>query len=246
MDAIEILGLRKSPRRSSVTGRERPLDGRTGTGLLPVVPHSLHRRGALDRAFRRAQATGLEGDYFEFGLYRGSSFAHAEGRARRHLPRSPMRLFGFDSFRGLPPLTTLEAATGEFNEGQFACSLPQVCANLDRRGVDWSRIRLIKGWYEDSLTEELKGRLRPRPVAVALIDCDLYLSTVSVLAFLAGLLQEGSILLFDDWDCFGGQDQMGERRAFHEFLSANPRFAPEKWIRFGRRGQGFIMHLGPR
>ena len=34
---------------------------------------------------------------------------------------------------------------------------------------------------------------------VTLIDCDLYKSTLSVLAFLEDLLQEGSMLLFDDW-----------------------------------------------
>jgi O-methyltransferase len=213
--------------------------------IRTVLPNSLHRRGALEKSFQRARAATVEGDYFEFGLYRGSAFAHAVRVARRHLPASPMRFFGFDSFQGLPPLTGVDRTSGEFSQGQFACALDDVRAKLDGK-VDWSRVHLIEGWFEDSLTQELKDHLRPAPVAVTLIDCDLYRSTLSVLAFLEDLLQEGSMLLFDDWNCFGRQDHMGERRAFREFLEERPRFTPEKWIRFGRRGQAFIMHVGAR
>jgi hypothetical protein len=154
-----------------------------------------------------------------------------------------MRLFGFDSFRGLPPPMGLERATGEFLEGDFACALPEVRQNLDRRQVDWSRVHLVEGWFDETLNDALKAALRPAPVAVALIDCDLYRSTISVLEFLGDLLQQGSILLFDDWDCFGGRDHMGERRAFAEFLQRSSRFVAEPWIRFGRRGQGFVIHV---
>ena len=212
-------------------------------GLRTIIPHAAHRRGALVKTFRRVRATGLSGDYFEFGLYRGSTFAHAQRTAERHLPSSGMRFFGFDSFQGLPEPTGIDMATGEFGEGDFACTVEDVRAELDRRRVDWSRVHLIEGWYEDSLTDQLKAKLGTQRVAVALVDCDLYRSTVLVLGFLESLLQEGSILLFDDWDCFGRSDHMGERRAFREFLLANPRFTSEKWIRFGRRGQGFVMHL---
>jgi hypothetical protein len=210
-----------------------------------LVPHAFHRRGALDRSFRRIRTEQLRGDYFEFGIYRGSTFAHADRLARRHLLSSSMRLFGFDSFQGLPSPTGIEGATGEFLEGDFACALPEVRENLDRRGVDWSRIHLVEGWFDETLNDNLKETLRPAPVAIALIDCDLYRSTLSVLEFLEDLLQQGSILLFDDWDCFGGRDHMGERRAFAEFLQTSTRIVAEPWIRFGRRGQGFVIHIDP-
>jgi len=213
--------------------------------LRRFVPHAFHRRGALERSFARVRDENLQGDYFEFGIYRGSTFARAERLARRHFQRSSMRLFGFDSFQGLPSPTGSEGATGEFLEGDFACSLPEVRANLGRRGVDWSRIHLVEGWFDETLNDDLKATLLPAPVAIALIDCDLYRSTLSVLDFLGDLLQQGSILLFDDWDCFGGMDHMGERRAFAEFLQASTGFVAEPWIRFGRRGQGFVIHVDP-
>ncbi len=187
------------------------------------------------------RSTGLEGDYFEFGLYRGSNFSAAQRLAARYGLAPEMRFFGFDSFQGLPEPAGVDIA-GEFRKGDYACSRAEVTAKLHSRGVDWERVHLVEGWYEESLTPTLKSALDPSKVGVALVDCDLYESTVPVLRFLASLLQEGSILLFDDWNCFDRSDQKGERRAFREFLIENPQLAAERWLTFGRRGQAFVMH----
>ncbi|MEO8293426.1 MAG: TylF/MycF/NovP-related O-methyltransferase [Actinomycetota bacterium] len=211
------------------------------TKLRAQIPSVPHRRIALAKSFSRMRSTHLRGDYFEFGLYRGASFSVAHRLAGRYRLGPQMRFFGFDSFQGLPEPAGVDVA-GEFRKGDYACSRAGVTATLNRRGADWSRIHLVEGWYDRSLTEELKRSLAPAKVGVALVDCDLYESTVPVLRFLTSLLQEGSILLFDDWDCFGGSEQKGERRAFREFLEENPRFAAERWIRFGRRGQAFVVH----
>ncbi len=200
-----------------------------------------HRRMALSKSLRRMRKSNLRGDYFEFGLYRGSSFSAAQRLAGRYRLASEMRFFGFDSFQGLPEPAGVDVA-GEFRKGDYACSHAEVTATLEKRGVDWTRIHLVEGWYDQSLTAELKSDLVPGQVGVALVDCDLYESTVPVLQFLASLLQEGSILLFDDWNCFHRSDQKGERRAFREFLEEDPRFLAEEWIGFGRRGQAFILH----
>ena len=200
-----------------------------------------HRRMALSKSFKRMRTSNLRGDYFEFGLYRGASFSAAQRLARRYHLASEMRFFGFDSFQGLPEPAGVDV-TGEFRKGDYACSHAEVTATLEKRGVDWARIHLVEGWYEQSLTTRLKRDLVPGQVGVALVDCDLYESTVPVLRFLASLLQEGSILLFDDWNCFDRSDQRGERRAFREFLTEDPRYVAERWIRFGRRGQAFVLH----
>ena len=63
----------------------------------PSVPH---RRMALASSLRRMRSSNLRGDYFEFGLYRGSSFSAAHTLSRRYGLASEMRFFGFDSFRG--------------------------------------------------------------------------------------------------------------------------------------------------
>jgi len=205
---------------------------------VPLVPH---RRMALAKSLRRMRTSSLRGDYFEFGLYRGHNFSAAQRLAQRYRLAPEMRFFGFDSFQGLPEPVGVDVA-GEFRKGDYACSRPEVMATLERGRVDWARIHLVEGWYHQSLTAKLKSTLAPGQVGIALVDCDLYESTVPVLRFLASLVQDGSILLFDDWNCFDRSDQKGERRAFREFLAVNPRFAAERWISFGRRGQAFVLH----
>lgn len=190
------------------------------------------------------RTSDLQGDYYEFGLFRGQSFAAAHRLARRHRLASDMRFFGFDSFQGLPQPDGFDAA-GEFRKGDYACSRAEVTATLEKRRVDWSRIQLVEGWYDQTLTPNLKSALAPGKVGIALVDCDLYESTVPVLRFLTSLIQDGSIILFDDWNCFDRSDQKGERRAFREFLVNNPQFAAQKWISFGRRGQAFVLHKDP-
>jgi glycosyltransferase involved in cell wall biosynthesis len=203
---------------------------------------------AVAQSLALASSRDLPGDYYEFGLWRGHSFWHAQ-QAARGLGLSSMRFWGFDSFAGLPeaegneePPPGHDATRGGVKKGAFSCSKDQVITNLTNFGVDWARTTLIEGWYDQSLTPTLKQSLGLRPVAVALVDCDLYVSTVPVLAFLADLLQEGSILLFDDWNLFGASDAMGERKALREFLEAHPNWTAETYITFGWHGQAFIMH----
>ena len=77
--------------------------------------------------------------------------------------------------------------------------------------------------------------------ALVMIDCDLYQSTVPVLGFLADLLQDGTVVLFDDWFCFGESEDNGEPRAFREFLAEHPEWSAEPFVRFPAYGQGFVM-----
>ena len=90
------------------------------------------------------------------------------------------------------------------------------------------RLRTVRGFYDRSLTPELAARLRPKKAAVVYIDCDLYESTVPVLAFVREFLQPGTVIVFDDWNCFLGDPERGERRAWAEFTARYPelRFVP--------------------
>jgi hypothetical protein len=195
---------------------------------------------AVQRCLQRMAAVGPAGDYYEFGLYRGYSFWYAQ-RAAGALGLNQMQFFGFDSFRGLPAPEGPDSETMEFRQGDYACGRTQVETYLTRYGVDWSRTHLIEGYFDASLQPELKQSLGMRSAAVVLVDCDLYSSTVSVLEFIRGLLRDGSILLFDDWNCFDKSDELGERRAFREFLERHPSWRAEPYISFGWHGQAFVL-----
>jgi hypothetical protein len=201
--------------------------------LTPDTPPALYA------SLRRLVQTGVSGDYYEFGLYRGFTLWFAQQAAARW-GLNEMRFIGFDSFRGLPEPRG-QADGQEFATGDYACDRATVIGHLSRFGVDWARTSLVEGYFDSSLALGTVTGDDKRRVAIALIDCDLYTSTVPVLEFLEGRLQDGSLLLFDDWNCFGKSDDHGERRAFREFLRRYPRWVAEPLFAFGWHGQAFAI-----
>lgn len=196
---------------------------------------------ALDQAMARIAEQGLIGDYYEFGLYRGYTFWYAQKAADQH-GNGSMRFFGFDSFEGLPEVEGADRSSGVlFFAGDYSCGREDVERHLRDHGFDWSRAALVEGFFDRSLTDEVKARHSMGPAAIAMIDCDLYQSTVPVLSFLDGLLQEGTVLLFDDWRCFDEAAERGEPRAFREFLAAHPEWQAHQLFDFGTDGRAFTV-----
>lgn len=209
---------------------------RSPAPLSPGAPN------ALREAFAEAkERTGGDvGDYYEFGIFRGGAFSAAQA-ACRELGIQSTHFYGFDSFQGLPPVEGIDETDGLFYEGQFAASKEAVMRNLSRNGVDWDRTTLIEGFFSDSLTDEAKQQHPFRSVGVALIDCDLYSSTKEVLTWLESYLVDGSVLLFDDWESFGDDGDLGQKKAFAEFLDENPDVKVDPLLSFKPHGTGFVL-----
>ncbi|WP_163367671.1 class I SAM-dependent methyltransferase, partial [Enterobacter hormaechei] len=89
--------------------------------------------------FRGAQ---IKGDYLEFGVYQGETFAYACNVIGRENPE--MRFVALDSFEGLPqPKKGIDESggySGGFFEGQFSCNEAQFKENLKLRNVDLARV----------------------------------------------------------------------------------------------------------
>ena len=92
------------------------------------------------------------------------------------------------------------------------------------------RLTTVKGFYDASLTPQLQKRFLPRNASIIYVDCDLYASTVPVLSFIKPFLQVGTIIAFDDWNCFWADPNRGERLAWREFLDANPELHFEAFV----------------
>jgi hypothetical protein len=224
-------------RSPALTRAANALAARGQRGFVTMTPDTLP---AITQALAAVRSEGLQGDYFEFGLFRGFTFLHAQKEARR-LGLRDIHFYGFDSFAGLPEIDEIDGAAGIWNPGDYACDRAQVETYLRKYGAREADYTLVEGFYDQSLTPDLRDRLQPRRAAVALIDCDLYASTVPVLDWLTDLLQPDSVLLFDDWNCADADDEMGERRAFGEFLAAHPKWTAEPWFAFGWHGQAFRL-----
>lgn len=195
---------------------------------------------AIDISLQYLKDHGIQGDYFEFGLFRGFTLWHAQ-RAAKQRNISRMRFFGFDSFQGLPAIEGNDREAGLFISGDYRCSRSTVERMLSEHGFDWQQGILVEGFFEQVLTDSLKETHSMRRAALVMVDCDLYQSTAPVLSFIADLLQDGTIILFDDWYCFGEESDQGEPRAFREFLDVHSEWRAERYITFPTYGQAFII-----
>ena len=200
--------------------------------------------GAIRQAFveRMGSLPDSMGDYYEFGIFRGFAFLSAQ-KTCDEFGLDDVHFYGFDSFEGLPPVTGIDKTNNQFFEGQFKCGKDQVVENLTENGADWSKTTLIEGFFSDSLTAEAKRSHDFRPVAVALIDCDLYSSTQEVLSWLNDFIQDGSVLLFDDWYSYGSDESLGQQKAFSEFLEKNKNYTAEEFCEFEEHGKGFVIKI---
>lgn len=197
----------------------------------------------IEKAALRVNYDHIVGDYLEFGTFRGRSLAaayhalaatfgnrlqneralmSAEQEAACRQRWSALRFVAFDSFQGLPALEGIDRDGADFRAGQYACARADVARNLGEAGVDLAKVEFVEGWYKDTCIPATKERLGLTAAAICWIDCDLYQSTKEVLDFIATLLVDGTILVFDDWFCFRGSPFRGQQRAFREFQAAMP------------------------
>jgi hypothetical protein len=144
------------------------------------------------------EATGVEGHYLEFGVFKGGTIrfiARCIGKKNIH---------GFDSFEGLP-----EAWSG-FNLGgktfDMGRRLPRVPNN----------VLLHCGYFENSLPKWLDDY--PGPIAFIHLDCDLYSSTKTIFDLTAPRLAEGTVILFDEYFNYPNWERH-EYKAFQEFVT---------------------------
>jgi O-methyltransferase len=181
------------------------------------------------------------GDYLEFGVYRGASL-NIMHRASRDSGLSDLRIFGFDSFEGLPEEASTTDA-GVWTAGAFKSELGATEARLTDQGVDWTRTTLVPGWFDQTLTEDRRAALEIDRASVVMIDCDLYTAAKLALEFVAPLLANEAIVFFDDWS-IGGLDEknLGESLAFEEFTTEqHPEFAVSDFPAYSNQSRAFLL-----
>jgi O-methyltransferase len=190
----------------------------------------------------------IPGDVVEFGVFTGLSLALL---AQGHLfdPKGMERRFvGFDSFEGLPASADAHARWQ-----------PKDCAV----NHGWHPLLPIGGRVTPQVTRELFAACAlpppllhvgafsdtvPRAVpaeipAIALVhfDCDLYESTRDALAAAAPALQDGAMLMFDDWFHYRGNPRKGQSRAFGEFLAQHPEWTASPYRSYATFCQAFVL-----
>src|SRR5262249_18311989 len=128
-------------------------------------------------------------------------------------------------------------------KGSYACAEDNFKANIRADGVDLSKVTTVPGYYDQSLTPELKRRLNLKRASIVHVDCDLYDSTTCVLNFVTDLVAQGTILVFDDWFCYQGRPDRGEQKACKDWLARNPHIELIEYWREPPQPMSFIVNL---
>lgn len=182
-------------------------------------------------------SSAVEGDYFEFGVYKGTNFIKAYKIIMDRFEKEcndigvpsevlvpiksnyeDIRFFAFDSFEGLPELKENDnKAYSFFYEGKFNYSINDFRNNLTEGNVSLDKVVMVEGFFADTCNEKTISTYNIKKASIVYIDCDLYESTIQVLSFIGPLLVDGSIIIFDDWYYFRGNPNHGQQKAFHEW-----------------------------
>ncbi len=178
----------------------------------------------------------MEGYYFEFGSHEANTMRMAWDTFR-HL--FDYTYVAFDSFEGLPEIQPIDEQE-IWEPGKLKTDEQEFRRICERHGMPSDRLVTVKGFYDDSLDEATRRRLDGKKAAVVYVDCDLYASTVPVLRFVRDFLQRGTVIVFDDWNCFHGDPDRGERRAWAEFVAANPSLRFEEFVQ-NHEQQAFVF-----
>ena len=145
-----------------------------------------------------SDAVTLNGMFLEFGVCSGKT-VNFIAALNPH-----KKIFGFDSFEGLPEDWTEQCKRGVFSFKQ-SDFLPPVLHNVE----------IVKGWFSEVLPVFLE--IHRSPVAFLHIDCDLYSSTSCVFQNLFDCIQPGTIIVFDELYNYPGFENH-ELKALQEFL----------------------------
>lgn len=183
-----------------------------GVPLFEDRPQLLSHLAALTKA--------IDGDVLEFGVSGGRSLA----LFGELLP--DRKIFGFDSFEGLPEDWALNVKKGAY--AVAADKMKRVPANAS----------LIAGWFEDSLPNFF--RTYAGPVALVHVDCDLYSSTVTVLRNIVPYIRPGLIIEFDEYMNYGAWRDH-EFKAWQEFVTLHG--IRYEYIGYTRRGKPCAVRI---
>jgi hypothetical protein len=177
------------------------------------------------------------GHYLEFGVFDGRTFSLAWHTMASRCPW--MHFYGFDSFSGI-----LGAQSDEvYVDGTYCSNQETFEHNWKVAGLDAERCSAVQGDFRRTLTEiGLRERLAIDAAAVVHIDCDVYEAAKAALEFVAPVLQQGSVILFDEFHANGASNETGERRALRELLAEHRELDAERWHDYAVEGRSFLVH----
>lgn len=172
-------------------------------------------------------------NYYEFGTGKGGSLIDFLKALKRLLKVSSYQRIAletginivlFDSFQGLPDPKSSKDVYPVHSKGAFANTEEKIRKLVDDNSNHINpkpHVVTVKGYYEDTLTDGLRGKLKALPPSFINVDVDYYSSAISVLNFIAPISQNGTIVYFNNIYEHLGDLTKGEYAAISEFNHSN-------------------------
>jgi len=185
----------------------------------------------------------IHGDYYEFGCHRCRTFRMALTEARKH-NLSKMQFWAFDSFEGLPEPTS-DTSIEIWKRRMLTTTESDFISIVKNHGIYADNVKIVKGFYDESLSQELIKELSDsgRRAALINIDCDLYESAVPVFKFIDPLIQEGTVIYIDDlFTGYKGSPHRGVAKAFLEFQKISS-WKFQRHLDVGWGGRAYIAYI---
>lgn len=167
-------------------------------------------------------AYGVPGDVVELGCNDGDCTIVMRKMLDAMAPGR--ELHAYDSFEGLPAPGDGDRADGVYAEGNMAVPVERLIGKFHRLGLKLPHLH--KGWFSDTVPSQL-----PDQISFALIDGDLYSSTMDVLPHVYARMPKGAIgmiAVYVDETIFprpglqGYYKSPGVKRAVDEFFADKP------------------------
>jgi len=137
----------------------------------------------------------IPGDLIETGVWRGGACIYMRGILKAYGITDRI-VWVADSFAGLPPPTDIrDAGDKHHTYKQLAVTSHTVLDNFEKFDLLDRQVRLIKGWFADTLPAAKIDRL-----AVLRLDGDMYASTTDALAALYQKVSPGGFVIVDDYN----------------------------------------------
>lgn len=185
------------------------------------------------------------GYYMEFGVLNGECMIDAYRQFRGRFSH----FYGFDSFEGLPALSSDDQRAAKltpvFHKGNFASMQFEYVQKtiISSCRMSPGELSLVRGFFDESLPKFPKESLTKWGIPLVItIDCDLYSSTVDVLQFVDSLVVTGTWVLFDDYWCYRGSPHEGEQKAVREWVEDNPRIGLQPYCNVDGWGRAFVVY----
>ena len=207
-----------------------------------IVDFTLEKIAAFKKVFNFVNVENVAGDYVEFGVFEGTSFITAFEchMCTKQIANPERKFWGFDSFQGLR-FTDADERHPSFQNGDFKADYEMVKRRLRKSFKKRAPWELVKGYLEDTVSNVTAPQMGIEAASVVLFDLDLGPPTKLALDFVKPALHQGSVLIFDEYFWYRGDNAKGEAAAFTRFQEENPQFEFRHFMDYGVGARVFVV-----